>query len=663
MSFVAAANRKAVELGKLSVEMTTAAGSGHPSTALSLAHLVTVLMYRAMRWDPKDPWSKTADRLVLSEGHAVPIVYAAMADLGVMVGKSRADARPMTRDDAMTLRAIDSPIDGHPNPGLGVPFFDAATGSLGQGLSVAAGLAAAAVMDRGGHAHVADARNIYCLIGDGESREGQIWEAMDFVADHVLTNCVPIFNCNELAQSDWVSAQQSAEVVAKKAEAYGFVVRVIDGHDPEQILRALNEIHVVKNGHRPLAIVARTIKGWGASAEQGMGKHGTAVKKDKLAAVMGELDKTAKDLGVAGDASPDPLSPPKDPGASSSSSSLNPEPRTPNAIRIDFEQALESQGLLKDYNAGKPLAPRKAYGVALLALAERDKRVIGLDADVKNSTFAEYLFKKIPSQFLECRIAEQNMISVAAGAAAAGKIPFCSTFAKFVVRAYDQVEMAINSGANFKVTGSHAGVTLAADGPSQMSLPDVAFFRSFCHVKNYAGQTAIRYFFPADAVAAFKITELMANLTGCCYLRTLRADTKALYKPTDTFEEGGFKVLREGDHACLVSAGYMVHDCLKAADELAKHGRKVTVIDAYGLPLKMDGILDCAARSGGRIVTVEDNYPGGLDAEIATAIATRGDDITLTPLTVRNIPKSGHEPADVLAYCHLSVADIIKAVS
>jgi transketolase len=220
MSLVASVNRKAVELGKLSVEMTTAAGSGHPSTALSLAHLVTVLMYHRMRWDPKNPWDPAADRLVLSEGHAVPIVYAALADLGAMIGKDQAHARPMTRDDALSLREIDSPIDGHPNPRLGVPFFDAATGSLGQGLSVAAGIAAAAQMD--GLDRIA-----YCLIGDGESREGQIWEAMDFVVDHGLTNCVPIFNCNELAQSDWVSAQQSAEVVAKKAEAFGFVVRVI----------------------------------------------------------------------------------------------------------------------------------------------------------------------------------------------------------------------------------------------------------------------------------------------------------------------------------------------------------------------------------------------------------------------------------------------------
>jgi transketolase len=331
------------------------------------------------------------------------------------------------------------------------------------------------------------------------------------------------------------------------------------------------------------------------------------------------------------------------------------------AIKIGFEVAQEAEGLLKDLKAGKAIAPRKAYGVALLALAKADRRVIGLDADVKNSTFAEYLAKKLPGQFLECRIAEQNMISVAAGAAAGGKIPFCSTFAKFVERAYDQVEMAVISGANFKITGSHAGVTLAADGPSQMSLPDVAFFRSFCHVKNYDGETAVRYFFPADAVSCFKISELMANLTGSCYPRTLWAETKALYKPGETFEEGGFKVLREGKDVCYVSAGYMVHECLRAADELAKQGRKATVIDAYSLPLNVQGVLDVAARSGGRIVTVEDNYPGGLDAEIGTAIAGGEDEITLVPLTVKRIPKSGREPEQVLEYVGLGMKEIMEA--
>src|SRR5665213_2435166 len=427
MSFASAINTKAIELGKLSIEMTTSAGSGHPSTALSLAHLVSVLMYHQMRWDPKDPWNPASDRLVLSEGHAVPIIYAAYSDLGGMItppGKEhdRSAGRPMTRADAMTLRDIHSSIDGHPHPQLGIPFFDAATGSLGQGRSVAAGLGAAARMD-------GLDRNIYCIIGDGESREGQIWEAADFIVDHALTNVVAIFNCNELAQSDWVSPQQSFQGIAEKCEAYGFIVRVIDGHDPLEIEEAFRELNVVKNGNRPLAIVARTVKGWGAHDEQGMGKHGTPVKKDHLKAVLGELDKTLKDMGDSDVVVGDELKIP----------APKPDPMTPAPKPIKagpYAEGLAMSGMERDLAAGKPIAPRKAYGAALVALGAADKRVIGLDADVKNSTHAEWFAKKFPSQYLECKIAEQNMISVAAGASAAGKIPFCSTFAKFVIRAY-----------------------------------------------------------------------------------------------------------------------------------------------------------------------------------------------------------------------------------
>ncbi|HET6249506.1 MAG TPA: transketolase [Tepidisphaeraceae bacterium] len=653
MSFSSAVNKKAVEIGKLAVEMTTAAGSGHPSTALSLAHLITVLMYHQMRWDPKNPWNGASDRLVLSEGHAVPIVYAAYADLGGMItppGKEHdpSAGRPMTRDDAMTLRAINSPIDGHPHPQVGVPFFDAATGSLGQGLSVAAGLAAAARMDK------LD-RNIFCIIGDGESREGQIWEAADFIADHALTNVIPIFNCNELAQSDWVSPQQSYQGLAEKCRAYGFIVRIIDGHNPIEINEAFRELNVVKNGNRPMAIVARTIKGWGALDEQGMGKHGTPVKKDHLKEVLAELDQTAKDIG-AGDVKVGDdlkLTAPK----------ADVKPPEKKAIKAaGFGDGLAAVGLDKDFAAGKPLAPRKAYGAALVALGKADSRVIGLDADVKNSTHAEWFAKKFPAQYLECKIAEQNMISVAAGASAAGKIPFCSTFAKFVIRAYDQVEMAIISGANIKITGTHAGVTLASDGPSQMSLPDVAFFRSFCHVKNFNGRPAVTYFFPADAVSCYKTTELMANLEGACYQRALRADVKAIYKPEEQFEVGGYKVVREGKDLVFVTAGYMVHECLKAADELAKAGKKATVIDAYSMPLQTKGILDIATKNGGTIVTVEDNYTGGLDAEIATAIAQSGAGIKLKNLYVHQIPKSGREPQDVLDYLGLGAKQIVAAV-
>jgi len=373
-----------------------------------------------------------------------------------------------------------------------------------------------------------------------------------------------------------------------------------------------------------------------------------------MATIFGELDRTAKDLNVA-DYKVD--------GELKIGTITAKAPTTEaKPIKIKaFAEGLATVGLDKDLAAGKGIAPRKAYGAALVALGEADKRVVGLDADVKNSTHAEWFAKKFPAQYLECKIAEQNMISAAVGVAAAGKIPFCSTFAKFFVRAYDQIEMAIISGANIKLTGSHAGVTLAADGPSQMSLPDAAFFRSFCHATNYVGRPAVRYFFPADAVSCYKITELMANIDGCCYQRTLRADTKILYKPEDTFEVGGFKVLREGKDGCLVAAGYMVHECLKAADELAKKGRKVSVIDAYSLPLKTQGILEIAARSGGQILTVEDNYTGGLDAELAVAIADSGDDIKLKSLYVKQIPKSGREPDDVLKYLDLGMSQIVAA--
>jgi transketolase len=656
MSFEKSVHKKAIEIGKLSVEMTTSAGSGHPSTALSLAHLVTVLMYYQMRWDPKDPWSPVADRLVLSEGHAVPIIYAAYADLGGMIvplGKGREAARPMTRADALTLREIGSPIDGHPHPQVGFPFADAATGSLGQGLSVGAGLAAAARMDK------LD-RNMYVIIGDGESREGQIWEAADFVADHALTNVVPIFNCNELAQSDWVSPQQSFQGLAEKLEAYGFVVRVIDGHAPLEIKQAFEELNVIKNGNRPLAIVARTVKGWGARDEQGMGKHGTPVKKDKLATIFGELDATAKDLGVADYKSDGELtiSPPKGPVPTG----YTPTHELKAIKAASFQEGLAAVGLDKDLAAGKPIAPRKAFGAALVALGAADKRIVGLDADVKNSTHAEWFAKKFPAQYLECKIAEQNMISTAAGLSAAGKIPFCSTFAKFVARAFDQVEMAIIGGANLKITGTHAGVTLAADGPSQMSLSDVAFFRSFCHVKNFNGRPAVTYFFPSDAVSCYRCTELMANIDGACYQRALRAETKLLYKYDETFEVGGFKVLREGKDLTFVAAGYMVHECLKVADELARNGKKATVIDAYGLPLKTEELLKIAQKSGGTIITVEDNYTGGLDAELSSAIAATGAGIKLKSLFVRQIPKSGREPQDVLDYLGLGEKAILAAV-
>ena len=508
-------------------------------------------------------------------------------------------------------------------------------------MSVAAGLGFAARLDK-------SPRNVYCIIGDGESREGQIWEACDFIVDEALTNVVPIFNCNSLAQSDYVSPQQSSEVLAEKLSAYGFIVRVVDGHDPEAIKHTFDELPVIQNGQRPLAIVAETVKGWGAAHAQGMGHHGKPVEDAQE--TLDALDKTLKDV-VEGDAANFDLGP-GDPGEDRERAKL------PKVEVMPFKQACEKFGKAK--KVGGKFAPREAYGVALLALGEASDRILAADADVKNSTHSEPFYKKYPERFMENRISEQNMISAAAGADAGGFTVYCSTFAKFFMRAYDQIEMAIIGGSNLKLTGSHAGVTLAADGPSQMSLPDVAFFRSFCHTKNFNGEPAVRYFFPADAVSCYRITAMMANLDGACYQRTLRESVPALYDADDTdFEVGGHRVVREGKGFVFAASGYMVHECLKACDE---HGLDATVADCYSLPMQTDKLLDLAEKNGGRIVTVEDNYSGGLDAEIALAIAKSGRSIKLTNLHVDRIPKSGRTPDAVLDYLHLDAAAIAGAV-
>lgn len=652
MAFDASVHAKAIELIKLSVEMTTAAGSGHPTSAASLAHIVTVLMYDHMRYEPANPAHPASDRLMLSEGHAVPIVYAAAADLGIHIGKDPAALRPMTRDDAMTLRAIDSPIDGHPNPIEGFPFFDGATGSLGQGLSMAAGLAAAARLDHCG-------KRVFCLIGDGESREGQITEALDFILDHNLVAVLPIFNSNVYAQSDKVSRQQTAEFTARKLEALGYEVKVIDGHNPTQIKQAL-DAHAQRAdaGHgAPMAIVANTIKGWGAATFQGPGHHGTPVEKDKVAATFDELDATARQVGAAfteGDLHIPPIT-----------ARVNPDPAPAPGSFADlpsFTEALKRFGKESVLAKGK-WAPRRAYGIALRALGHADNRITVLDADVKNSTFAEDFAKDpaLASRFFECRIAEQNMVSAAAGLSAGGKIPFASTFAKFFTRAYDQIEMAINSGANFKLVGSHCGVSLAADGPSQMSLPDVAWFRAYTNVKLPDGRPAMHLLQPADAFAAYALLLKMAEHDGPCYMRTMRPDVPFLYNDKTTFALGGHEVIAEGKDLLILASGYMVHEANKALDVLDHAGIDATLVDLYSLPFDRDEVLDLAAENNGMILTIEDNYAGGFGSAVADALAEDGGGFTLQQMTVNTVPKSGRTPDDVLNYLGLSVQHIVKA--
>jgi len=632
------AHAKAVELGKHVVRMTTAAGSGHPSSALALSHIIVELMYRQMRYDPKDPWNPGNDRLVLSVGHSVPIVYAAYADLSGAVGNANGQRRLLRVDELSGLRELNSVLDGHPNPAEGFPFFDAATGSLGQGLSVGAGLALAARLE-------GIAKRIFVIVGDGESREGQIWEAMDFIVDHKLTNVCAIFSCNGEGQAGKVSSQQSAEAIAAKATAFHWDVIRVDGHDPAELSAAF--VRVV-SPNRPTAIVARTVKGWGVDSMRTSNFHGKPMPAADLDKACAELDATARRLEA------------------SVNGVWNPPPPTPVANRTTggriavapFEQACERAGMGSAMKA-KKLATRAAYGVALVALGDADPRVVALDGDVSNSTYADRFAQKHPDRFFECKIAEQNMISVAAGLAAGGKIPFASSFAKFIARAVDQIDMAAISRANIKIVGSHAGVSLGADGPSQMAVSDVAYFRSLTRTEMGPGEVACHVFQPCDAISAYRCTELMANIRGLCYLRTHRPEAGFVYPLTEEFEVAGCKQLRRGEHLTLVSCGYMVHTALQAADRLADQGVRCNVFDAYTFPLDSSPILRAARSAGGSILTVEDNYIGGLHAELAEAAVAVGG-VRVEGITAKRIPKSAKTAEEEFDYVGVGVKQVIE---
>jgi len=647
MSFEAAVHAQAIDLCKLSLDMCVRAGSGHPTTAMSLSHITTVLMFHSMRWSPDHPDYPTADRLVLSQGHGVPVVYAAYARLGGMVGKNPAERVALTVDDLATLRDVNSVLDGHPNPMEGFPFFDVATGSLGQGLSASAGLAEAARLD-------GIDRRIYCIIGDGESREGQIGEALDYIVDNKLTSVLPIFNCNGWGQASKVSPQQSPAVLSEKLKAFGFDVIDIDGHAPVAIrdaFAAFTDRQSLEDA-APIALIARTVKGWGAPSLQMGNWHGKAPSGDALDKALAEIDQAQVELTSALVQSDQfVIQPP----------ATAPE-REPSAGEIpSLSDTMQRADMAMTLQAGQ-LATRKAYGLALRALGSVNDQVVVLDADVSNSTFAETFAREpaLADRFFECKIAEQNMVSAAAGLAAAGKIPFVSSFAKFLTRAYDQVEMAIYSGANVKLVGSHSGVTLAADGPSQMGLVDVPYFRSWTRVRNHNGDPACYLLQPADAFAAYALTAAMAEYDGFCYMRTLRSDTELLYSDQQVFNLGGFEVLSEGRDIVLVAAGYMVHEANKALDLLDRQGVDASLIDMYSLPFDGDALLDVAQANNAYVLTIEDNFGGGIGSAVADVMTASGDSFTLDQMCVQRPPKSARTPSDELRYVGLSANDIAK---
>ncbi|MGA2510986.1 MAG: transketolase [Candidatus Acidiferrales bacterium] len=608
-STIAAVKEKARRLSILSMMSTTAAGSGHPTSCMSAAELMAGVFFYAMKFDAKNPNGPDTDRFVLSKGHAAPVLYAAFAEAGVF---------PASR--TMTLREFSSELEGHPTPRIhGV---DAATGSLGQGMSVAAGLAIGARLDK-------SSTRVYVLLGDGEMAEGQIWEAAAFAGYYKLDNLTVIADVNALGQSQPTMYQHDMETYRAKFAAEGFAAEVIDGHDVSAVLGALDRAKATKG--RPQVIVARTVKGHGFSQVAGKENwHGKPFPKDMLALAIQELG--------------GPIEVPPDPGKSYERKSLPKPPDFPAPAAPDYE-------------AGKPVATREAYGFALKKLGAVNPSVVAASGDVKNSTFSDMFGNAFPDHFYQGFIAEQNLVSLGVGLAARGKVPFLDTFACFLSRAYDNVRMAAISRSNINLCGSHCGVSIGEDGPSQMALEDLAMFRAI---------HGSAVFYPSDAVSTERLVETMARRSGINYLRTSRPKTAILYSKDEKFPVPGFKIPKQSaqDRVTVIGAGITVHEALKAADELKAQGTAVRVIDLYCVkPIDGKALAEQINATGGRLVTVEDHWPeGGVGEAVLGALAQAG----VAPskyrmLAVRDMPHSG-KPDELVDAFGISARHIAAAV-
>jgi transketolase len=590
-----------------SIRCSTAAGSGHPTSSLSAADLMAVLLAGHYRYDFERPDLLANDHLIFSKGHASPLVYAMFRAAGVI-------------DDAelMTFRKFGSRLEGHPTPIL--PWVDVATGSLGQGLPIAVGVALA------GKRLLKAPYHVWVLVGDSETAEGSIWEGFDLASHEGLENVTAILDINRLGQRGPTELEWDTAAYAARVKAFGWDAIVIDGHDLAQIDDALGRARAAS---RPTAIVARTVKGKGVSfLEDKPGWHGKALDAEQAKQALAEIgDEPSRVFDVPAPPlwRPAPL----------------PPPRAPE---------------LKRYR--EPVATRKAYGEALAALGAARGDVVVLDAEVSNSTHAEDFKKTAPDRFFEMYIAEQRMVAVAVGMQVVDFVPFASTFAAFLTRAYDFIRMAAISRANIRLSGSHAGVSIGEDGPSQMALEDLAMMRAV------HGSTVL---YPCDGNQTAQLVAAMADLPGISYIRTTREKTPLLYGPEEKFPIGGSRVVRGGgadDRVTVVAAGITVHEALKAADELAKAGVKIRIIDAYSVkPLDAKGISKAVRDTAGRLVIAEDHWTeGGLgDAVVSGLIKLGVSDIALRHLAVHEMPSSG-KPAELLEAAGIAARDIAAAV-
>ncbi|CAH1783241.1 unnamed protein product [Owenia fusiformis] len=595
-----------------SINATNASNSGHPTSCASMAEIMSVLFFNAMKYKVSDPRGPHNDRLVLSKGHAAPGLYAAWVEAGLL-----------TEKDILNLRKIDNDLEGHPTPRLN--FIDVATGSLGQGLSCAAGMAyTGKFFDKASY-------RVYCIIGDGESAEGSIWEALSFCSRYQLDNIVAIFDINRLGQSEPTGLQHDMETYRARLEAFGWNTYVVDGHDVGTLCKTFHDASTVKG--KPTAILAKTFKGKGMQGiedeENWHGKPMGGKAESMIEAIKANI-------------------------VNQGPHTLTIQAPVEDAPAVDITNIKLSDP--PAYKRSDKVASRLAFGTALAKLGKNNPHVISMDGDTKNSTFAQKFKDAHPDRFIECYIAEQNLVGVGIGCGTRGRtVPFCSTFAAFFTRAFDQIRMGAISQTNCNFVGSHAGISIGEDGPSQMALEDLAMFRTI------PGSTV---FYPSDAVSCERAVELAANLPGVCFIRTSRPATEQLYENEEPFVPGKAKVVRKSDTdtALVLGCGITLHMALKAADALAESGINVRVMDPFTLkPFDAEAVIMNAKATGGKIVTVEDHYPeGGLGETVMSAVAGERD-IVVKQLAVPRIPRSG-KPDELFEMFGISPNHITRAV-
>jgi transketolase len=594
-------HRLAQQLRVDSIRASQAAGSGHPTSSMSAAELMAVLLDGHLRLDFEHARDPRNDHLVFSKGHASPLLYSCFKAVGAI-----------TDADLLSFRKLGSRFQGHPTPIL--PWVDVATGSLGQGLPVGVGLALAA--ERLEHSPA----RVWVLCGDGELAEGSIWEAFDHASFLRLGNLIALVDVNRLGQTGETMHGWDLDTYAERARAFGWEALTIDGHDVEAVDEALTR---AEQSDGPCAIFARTMKGRGvASVQDQNGKHGKPVA---------DPEEAIEELGGE------------------------------HEIRVDVGKPSEEYqaprievpgGELPRYSIGDSVATRKAYGEALKALGDMRGDVVALDGEVGNSTFSEIFGDAHPDRYFEMFIAEQQMVAAAVGFQRRGWVPFASSFAAFLTRAYDFVRMAAVSQANLRLCGSHAGVAIGEDGPSQMGLEDLASFRAI---------TSSAVLCPCDANQTARLVAAMADRDGITYLRTQRGETPVIYEPEEDFLIGGSRVVREGTDVTLAGTGLTVHEALAAADRLAADGIEARVVDVYSIkPLDVSTLVS-AAEETGAIVTAEDHRPeGGLGDAIAGALAQAGSPVPMRKLAVYELPGSG-KPAELIHQAGIDADAIVEA--